>query len=41
MKTFQALKNITKVGEFLGFGDVSDRGWNIFFGSNKMTESAY
>ena len=49
MKTFQALKNITKltiigqvqdrtkikVGEFIGFRDVSDRGWKIFFGSNK------
>ena len=44
MKTFQALKNITKltingqeqdrtkikVGEFIGFRDVSDRGWKIF-----------
>ena len=51
MKTFQVLKNITKltineqeqdktkikVGEFIGFGDVSDRGWKIFFGSNKKT----
>ena len=49
MKTFQVLKNITKltnneqeqdrtkinVGEFIGLGDVSDRGWKIFFGSNK------
>ena len=48
MKTFQVLKNITKlaineeqdrtkinVGEFIGFGDVSDRGWKIFFVSNK------
>ena len=24
-----------KVGEFIGFGDVSDRGWKKFFGSNK------
>ena len=24
-----------KVGEFIGFGDVSDRGWKNVFGSNK------
>ena len=24
-----------KVGEFIGFGDVSDRGRKLFFGSNK------
>ena len=30
-----------KVGEFIGFGYVSDRGSKIFFGSNKKTESAY
>ena len=49
MKTFQILKNITKMtinkqeqdrtkiklGEFIGFADVSDRVWKIFFGSNK------
>ena len=23
------------VGEFIGFGDVCDRGWEIFFDSNK------
>ena len=31
-----------KVGEFIGFIDVSDRGWKIFFGSNrKNCISAY
>jgi len=34
-------KTKINVGEFLVFGDVSERGWKIFFGSNKKAEPAY
>ena len=30
-----------KVGEFIGFGDVYDRGWKQFFASNKKKKTAY